>query len=243
MGVIYRITNKVNGKVYIGLTTVPLDERWRNHINSVGRVKRPLYNSMKKHGIGNFIIEEIDRADDFEELGKLERKYIAEYKSTNPENGYNMTFGGESNQLDGNPRTRLTINDVKNIRKIYSECKVGCKDCWELYSDKISYSAFEKIYEGVTWKDVMPEVYTEEAKKLHKTKFKSLPGEKNANAILSDDEVIKIREYYVTHSLRECYEKFGSKFSSKESFRFVIDQSYLHLPVYSKARKEWIYKK
>ena len=41
MGVIYKITNKINGKVYIGLTTVPLKERWRNHVVSIGRVKRP----------------------------------------------------------------------------------------------------------------------------------------------------------------------------------------------------------
>ena len=243
MGVIYKITNKINGKVYIGLTTVPLKERWRNHVVSVGRVNRPLYNSMKKYGIENFIVEEIDRTDDFEELGKLERKYINEYDSTNPKNGYNLTLGGESNQLDGNPRARLTVNDIKDIRVIYSECKIGCKDCWELYSDRISYSAFEKIYEGTTWRAIMPEVYTDEAKLIHKTKLKAALGEKNANAILTDDEITEIREYYVSHSLKECYEKFGKKFKTKQSFRCVIDQSYLHLPVYSKVKKEWIFKK
>lgn len=243
MGVIYKITNKINKKVYIGLTTVPLEERWKNHVTSVGRTKRPLYYSMKKYGIENFSVEEIDESDDFQELGLLERKYINLYDSTNPKKGYNMTFGGESNQLDGNPRARLTVSDVEEIRRIYAECKVGCSECWEMYKDKISYSAFEKVYEGITWKSIMPEVYTEERKVIHKTKFKSLPGEKNANAILSDDEVMDIRKYYVNHSLKQCYEKFGSKFSSKESFRFVIDSSYLHLPVYSKVKKEWIYKR
>ena len=107
MGVIYKITNKINGKVYIGLTTVPLSERWKNHCTSVGRVNRPLYNSMKKHGVENFIIEEIDTCDDFNGLGELERYYINLYNSTNPDIGYNMTYGGESNQLDGNPRYTL----------------------------------------------------------------------------------------------------------------------------------------
>ena len=243
MGVIYKITNKVNGKIYIGLTTVPLKERWKNHCTSVGRVHRPLYNSMNKYGIDNFLIEEIDKSDDYKELGKLERHYIELYNSTNPDIGYNMTSGGESNQLDGNPRARLSIQDVEEIRKIYSECKVGCQDCWETYKDKISYSAFEKVYEGKTWKEVMPWVYTDAAREIHRTKMKAAPGEKNANAILTDKEVIEIREYYVEHSLKECFAKFGKKFKSKQSFRCAMDQSYLHLPVYSKVRKEWFYKK
>ena len=151
-----------------------------------------------------------------------------------------MTHGGESNQLDGNPRATLTVEDVENIRRLYSENVVGCKECWKLYSDKISYSAFEKVYEGRTWKSIMPEVYTEENKKKHFTKLKSLPGEKNANAVLSDAEVMEIRKYYVNHSLSECYEKYGTKHKTKGSFRSVIDKAYLHLPVYSKIKKRWI---
>ena len=38
------------------------------------------------------------------------------------------------------------------------------------------------------------------------------------------------------------YLKFGEKFKSKTSFRAVIDKTYLHLPVYSKKNKEWIFK-
>ena len=243
MGVIYKITNKINGKIYIGLTTVPLKERWKNHCTSVGKVNRPLYNSMNKYGIDNFIIEEIDKTDDYQKLGELERYYIAFYNSTDRTIGYNMTYGGESNQLDGNPRAKLSLTDVEEIRKIYFDCKIGCSECWEKYKDKISYSAFEKIYEGITWKEIMPWVYTVETRKIHKTKLKSSPGEKNANAILTDKEVIEIREYYVKHTLKECYEKFGNNFKTKQSFRSVIDHSYLHLPVYSKAKKEWFYKK
>ena len=243
MGVVYKITNRLNNKVYIGLTTVSLAERWRNHKASVGRVKRHLYFAMEKYGVENFSIEELDSADDPVKLGKLERKYIKEYNSTDYRFGYNNTFGGETNQLDGNPRARLTVEDIENIRKIYSEGLIGCKECWELYSDKISYSAFEKVYEGSTWKSIMPEVYTDENKKKHKRKFKSLPGEKNGNAILSDSEVMEIREYYVDHPLEECYKKFGNKFKTKASFRSVIDKSYLHLPVYSKIKKKWENKK
>lgn len=241
MGVIYKITNQKNGKVYIGLTTVSLEERWRNHLNSVWRVDRHLYFAMRKYGVENFSIEEIDSTDDFERLGELERYYIKLYDSTNQDKGYNNTFGGERNQLDGNPRAKLTVNDVENIRDLYDECKIGCKEAWQLYKDRISYDAFEKIYEGQTWKNIKSYVYTEKNKKKH-SKFRGKNGEKNINAILTDEEVYEIRKYYVNHNLNECYLKFGQKFKNKKSFRGVINKSYLYIPVYSKKLKIWLFK-
>lgn len=239
MGFIYKITNLVNNKVYIGLTTETIEKRWKNHIRCVGRVKRHLYYAMEKYGVENFTIEEIDRSDNFKTLGELERKYIKEYNSANEEYGYNNTYGGESNQLDGNPRARLTVGEVMQIREIYSQCEIGCKLCWNMFKyTGISYEAFEKVYEGTTWKTIMPDVYTEENKKRHQ-KLKAQNGEVNGNAILSDDQVMEIRRYYVNHSLDECYKQYGSKFKNKASFRTVIDRSYLHLPVYSKINKEW----
>ena len=107
-------------EVYIGLTTETIEKRWKNHIHCVGKVKRHLYYAMEKYGIENFTIEEIDKSDNFKTLGELERKYIKEYNSTNEECGYNNTHGGESNQLDANPRARLTVGEVMQIREIYS---------------------------------------------------------------------------------------------------------------------------
>jgi group I intron endonuclease len=247
MGLIYKITNKTNGKVYIGLTTTDIKKRW-NHHKTVARnivkngYNHPLYNSMFKYGIENFKIEEIDSSDDFKTLGELERKYINEYNSSNRKFGYNITMGGESNQLDANPRSKLTVEDVKNIRKIYSECKIGCKECWSMYSDRISFSAFEKVYEGITWKSVMPEVYTEENISKHR-KMNIRQGEKNGNAILSNEKVYEIRKYYVNHTLRECYERYGLGYNSKDSFRTALERSYTDIPRYSKSKKKWFYEK
>ena len=239
---IYKITNLINGKVYIGLTTLTVEQRWKIHVRDSKTNTKHLYKSIRKYGIDNFYVEKIDETDSFKELGELERKYIKEYQSTDPNKGYNLTAGGESNQLDGNPRARLTVDDVIQIRTLYSENKIGVNECWGMYKDKISYSAFEKIFEGATWKSIMPEVYTEENKKIHKQMAgRRCKGEKNVNSILSDDDVMEIRKYYVDHTLRECYEKYGKgKFSSKNSFRFIIDKSYAHLPMYSKKHKKWV---
>lgn len=57
--IIYKITNLVNKKVYIGLTTCSLDYRWSRHITESKNVlnTKHLYKSMRKYGINNFIIE------------------------------------------------------------------------------------------------------------------------------------------------------------------------------------------
>lgn len=240
MGYIYKITNKINGKVYIGLTTTSMEQRWKGHVNDSKKSNRHLYSSMRKYGIENFIMEKIDETEDFKHLGELERYYIKKYNSTDENFGYNNTYGGESNQLDGNPRTKLCVCDVEEIRLLYNSKTVGVSEAWKKYKHLISYSAFEKIWEGRTWKLVMPEVYTKENKIWHKTTSKSMAGEKNPNALYDDEEIIAIRNYYVNHTLKECYEKFGSKSCSKASFRALIDKTYTYLPIYKKVNKKWI---
>lgn len=241
-GYIYKITCLVNKKLYIGLTTASIEQRWKGHINASKKSQKHLYASMRKYGIKNFKIEQIDETDDFEKLGELERFYIKKYNSINPELGYNNTFGGEKCQLDGNPRARLTVSDVENIRKYYQLKTLTISEVWEKYKDKISFSAFEKIWLGNTWRSIMPEVYTLENRVWHKKNNSSANnvGEKNPNSIYTDEEVTEIRKFYVNHSLEECFKTFGSKSKSKSSFRHIIDGGYKHLPIYKKKIKKWV---
>lgn len=67
---------------------------------------------------------------------------------------------------------------------------------------------------------------------------KNNSGDKNQNSLLTSEEVFKIRKYYVGHSLRETYEKYGQKYKSKCSFRRVLDRSYNNIPIYSKIKKQ-----
>lgn len=237
---VYKITNLVNNKCYIGITT-NLEKRWASHKKAINYpyIKQPLYNAMRKYGISNFKFEVIvDNIDDKNILGELERKYILEYNSHISQSGYNLSWGGEHNQLDGNPRAILTVEDVIEIRTIYSLGKQSVSEVWKEYSDKISYSAFEKIWEGTTWKGVCSEIYTEENKNKQKL-FKRNNGSKNGNAIYTDLEVLEFRKFYVNHTLQETYEKFGKRSKSKSSFRGIIDKSYRHLPIYHKNSNKW----
>ena len=238
--IIYKIKNNINGKVYIGLTTCSLEYRWKKHLTE-GRNeknKKHLYKSMRKYGLENFSIEQIDSASNLKELGELERKYIKQYNSQNPDKGYNLTAGGESNQWDANPAAKLTYDEVVQIREIYAMGELKLQECWEMFKDKISYSAFQKVWEGTTWQGIMDEVYTKENIKLHNHQ-KANPGSKNGNAILTEEQVLEARKFYVNHTLQETFDKYGQNYS-KDGFRGVLTRTYSHIPIYQKMKKQWI---
>lgn len=93
---IYKITNKVNNKVYIGFTQ-DVEARWKNHRNAT--YNRPLYNSIKKHGIDKFIFEIIYQSHDREHtLLEMEPYFIEEYDAYNK--GYNCVKGGLDTNTD-----------------------------------------------------------------------------------------------------------------------------------------------
>ncbi len=96
--IIYKVTNKLNGKMYIGQTTQALTERWWQHCNrcpSQQRWKSYLYNAIQTHGEDAFTVEEIDRAESLEVLNIKEATYIKALNTLAP-NGYNLHIGGDA---------------------------------------------------------------------------------------------------------------------------------------------------
>lgn len=95
MAYIYKITNNINNKIYIGKTNLTIEKRFKEHCRDAFREKnekRPLYAAMRKYGIQNFSIEEVEECLDTE-ASIREIYWIGYYKSF--ENGYNATFGGD----------------------------------------------------------------------------------------------------------------------------------------------------
>lgn len=91
MGQIYKITNILNGQVYIGQTKYKAIDRYNAHMNTYKNTK--FYNSIHKYGPENFVLEILEDDVANEDLDELEIKYIAEYDSFH--NGYNETIGGQ----------------------------------------------------------------------------------------------------------------------------------------------------
>lgn len=94
-GYIYKITNLINGTLYIGKTVDTIKERWNQHKSESCKERaknRPLYRAINKYGIENFTIEVIEEVD-IKELSKREIYWIGYYDTYN--NGYNATLGGD----------------------------------------------------------------------------------------------------------------------------------------------------
>ncbi len=99
MAYIYKITNLVNNKIYIGETICEIRVRWNQHKSTSFNPNSHSYNyhihcAIRKYGIDNFKIEEIEQCAD-EERFKRETCYILLYESYKPEKGYNYVIEGE----------------------------------------------------------------------------------------------------------------------------------------------------
>jgi group I intron endonuclease len=96
-GKIYRIVNLITEMVYIGQTIKRIDQRWHGHIYNSQKDNPRLYlhKSIKKYGVENFIIEQIDFADNIDTLNQKEIDWIIKEDCIVP-NGYNMKGGGGS---------------------------------------------------------------------------------------------------------------------------------------------------
>ena len=99
MGYIYKITNTLNGKVYIGQTIKTIQKRFTQHKNNSNKEyfsQIVLYKAFNKYGIENFICEEIEEVPN-DKLDEREKYWIEYYDSYF--NGYNSTLGGRTTQL------------------------------------------------------------------------------------------------------------------------------------------------
>lgn len=115
--VIYKMQNKVNGKVYIGQTRRALDTRIREHV-SAAKNGQDCYigKAIRKYGEDNFDVSIIATADSLDELNELESYYIQKYHSDI--NGYNLALGGEFNPMDSSivREHHLDVMRSKDVR-------------------------------------------------------------------------------------------------------------------------------
>ena len=118
-GIIYKATNLINGKVYIGQTTNPLEQRVKQHFFKKDDGTY-FHNALKKYGQDGFKWDVIDYADNEDDLSKKEIYWIAYYESFLDKNkGYNSTSGGETSKSISEA-VRLKIS-IKNKGKVITK--------------------------------------------------------------------------------------------------------------------------
>ena len=113
-GVIYKITNIINNKVYIGQTVNTIKYRWHKHCNSDGC--RSLHNAILKYGKENFNIEIIETLP-IEKLDEREIYWISFYKSNTKKFGYNILLGGNLGRKGFSKLSKEQINEIIELDK------------------------------------------------------------------------------------------------------------------------------
>lgn len=148
-GYIYLITNKVNGKQYVGQTSSTIEDRWKKHLDNAKNnpSKQIITQAISKYGKENFEIEELARVK-VEDLNDIEIFFIKKYDTF--QNGYNMTIGGENswNSISEeiyNKIIELALNDFTNVSKIARDCNVSPRVVKRvLDKENISIKNFDK---------------------------------------------------------------------------------------------------
>jgi group I intron endonuclease len=149
--VIYKITNLLNLKSYIGQTTQEVSIRWKQHckkssLSVIGK-------AIQKYSVENFKFEILDEtAVDLWDLNNLEKHYIKMFNATYP-SGYNMTSGGESGYnpweyLSEEQKTEYKDSISSSLKQFYNNQK-------EIDKSAISKGAkFFEVLDIVTLKTI-----------------------------------------------------------------------------------------
>jgi group I intron endonuclease len=149
---IYKITNKENGKSYIGLS-VNIEARWSDHIkkmNSEEQYDKPLYRAFRKYGLSSFTFEILEECKS-SELSIKEQYWIEELKTAYEDFGYNLTFGGYSGTFQKlNPvildeiflllvEGKLQNNQIASLFNVSDQTisDINCGRSW--YNSKYNY--------------------------------------------------------------------------------------------------------
>jgi group I intron endonuclease len=125
---IYKITNTVNGKIYVGKWHgKSAKSRWAMHVahakSFTSGKKHYFHSAIRKHGPSAFVIEEIAYAETPTELAKLEMLYISELGSYRPSIGYNQTMGGEGEAWTEERRQRSSVERKARKQKMSPQAK------------------------------------------------------------------------------------------------------------------------
>lgn len=118
MGVVYLVTNTVNGKAYVGKTQKTMEYRQKGHFKDArSEGKLPFHRALRKYGAKAFTWEVLNTSDRLFILNDLEASWIVLLRTKVP-NGYNLTEGGEG-------ITGYRFHLTKEARKKISASRTG----------------------------------------------------------------------------------------------------------------------
>lgn len=196
---IYRITNIISGKTYIGKTGKNFGERWNCHraqLNGGYHDNPYLQRAWNKYGGNSFEFAVVEVVDNVLKLNELEIKYIKKYKDMGL--SYNILEGGDGGFLLG---SHLSEDAKKRIGEKNRRNMTGKKASME--TRKKMSDSHTRRYEA--WTDAERRAYGEKMSKCasgyhwskeSKDRFSELQQTKPNGAVLSVETVREIRRLY-----------------------------------------------
>ena len=198
---IYKVTNKINGKVYIG-QSVDIGRRWRQHMTAEDDIY--FHKAIQKYGVDNFIWEVIEKCKK-SELDERESYWIEYYDSYNK--GYNCTKGGDGGPVmhgEDNPKWKGGISlDRSEYNKQYNETnKDKIKEKKKEYDKQYYEINKEKIKEK-------KKEYLKQYREAHKEKAK---------------EYREAHKEKIKQQMKEWYEANKEELKEKRKQRYLNQQ-------------------
>ena len=117
--IIYKLTNKVNNKVYIGKTIRSLESRFKRHLIDALSLDTHFARAIRYYGNDAFEAVQIDSATTEAELNLKEQYWIDYYKAI--DTGYNTAMGG----IGGNTYKGLTEEELSKVKQKISTKNLG----------------------------------------------------------------------------------------------------------------------
>lgn len=234
---IYKITNKINNKVYIG-QSINIEKRWGEHKRNAFNSKThtyyyPLYSSIRKYGLDNFTFEIIEECL-IKNLTEREQYWIEYYHSLDGNYGYNLIPATDGKRGEYCNWSVLTDFQAEQIENLLQQTDIPMSQIAHMY--QVSSGCIEDINKG----------RRRSKDNLHyplraNTRSIGHRGEFQNTAILSEKDVIEIRNRYVNEKILDIYENYKDRISFSGFKKIIYGTTWKHLPCYKKRDKKWIF--
>ena len=186
---LYKITNLINGKSYIGQSINP-EHRFVSHIS---RAKNdsdnsPIHSAIKKYGKENFKLEILEWSEDY---NQREKELIIEYNTLSP-NGYNVAKGGEEPPHKYGEEHHNSVITEEQVDRVIEELKkdeLTEPEIGRLFNPPLNQILINSINFGIT----------------HRRVNEEYPIRTNCPYNLKPNEVEEIK-WLLTNSLFPCYQ-------------------------------------
>ena len=178
-GFIYKITNDINDKIYVGKTLSSIEERLKEHKSDSERKKmehRPLYSAMRKYGIDHFFIEKIEEVP-IEQLSDREIYWIKTLNSYH--DGYNATLGGDGKQLydyDAIVKGFLSGKLIKELAEEFECCGDTISAALKLASIDSTVNGRKSCYKSLVAKNLNGETIKDFSSRAEAVKWLQSEG-------------------------------------------------------------------